>query len=674
MSDVRQPPVRTGADGQRTRARVQPAAIVGVVMLAAVWAWWAWQDGGYFPVVVLPGTILLCLTGILLVGFAPWRIELRLSPAVIVAGVALVALAAWAALSAFWSPAPDVAVGDGQRIAMYAIAFGLGIGVCNLLGPRMNLSLVPLAFAGLFAGIATIIALHTAGNPLDVLETDGTLDYPLGYRNANAAFFAVALFPALGLASDRTLDWRLRAVALGATTLCIDFAMLSQSRASVPAMVVALIVYIIASPYRVRALSWLGLAVLPAIGMVPALTDLFHASGLAGDSLRGVNDEMQRCASTAGITSLAAVALGAAAAYFETGLPGLRSGSTRGNRAVLGGLAGLGVVAVIAFVVAVGNPTQWISDRVDEFRHSGSPDLSQNSSRFVVNLGSNRYDIWRVAVDDLRAEPLRGDGGGGFEYTYLRKRNTAYQNLRDAHSVELELLSELGTVGFALFATFVAAAVAGVMRARKLGPSAAALAAIALASASYWLVHTSVDWFWPYPAVTAPVIGLLGCASAPAVRTQARRAGLRWRRGVAIGALALLALTAVPPFLAQRYVNDAYASWRTDLAQAYDDLDRARALNKLSDVPLLAEGSIANAAGDRRRALAAFRDAEAQRPEEWATHYLLANLERHMDRAAAIAEIQQALHANPLDLEVVALARKLGVDPATGEVKRGGRG
>ena len=92
-------------------------------------------------------------------------------------------------------------------------------------------------------------------------------------------------------------------------------------------MVLALVVYIIASPQRVRALSWLALAALPAVGIVPSLTDLFHAATAAGDTLRGVNDEMQRCASAAAITSLAAIALGAAAAYFETGLPGSGAGA-----------------------------------------------------------------------------------------------------------------------------------------------------------------------------------------------------------------------------------------------------------------------------------------------------------------------------------------------------------
>ena len=39
----------------------------------------------------------------------------------------------------------------------------------------------------------------------------------------------------------------------------------------------------------------------------------------------------------------------------------------------------------------------------------------------------------------------------------------------------------------------------------------------------------------------------------------------------------MLALSAVPPFLSERYVNDAYAGWREDLARAYDDLDQAAA-------------------------------------------------------------------------------------------------
>jgi tetratricopeptide (TPR) repeat protein len=204
------------------------------------------------------------------------------------------------------------------------------------------------------------------------------------------------------------------------------------------------------------------------------------------------------------------------------------------------------------------------------------------------------------------------------------------------------------------------------MRARRLDPSAAALAAIVLAATGYWLVHTSVDWLFPYPAVTAPLIALLGSGCALAVRRPAAPGGARgrgWRLAL-VAALALLAVSAVPPFLSARYVDDAYAEWRDDLQRAYDDLDRAHTLNPLNNLPLLAEASIANAAGDRDRALAALQEAEDLRPEEWATHYLIAQLHAKDDPALAREQIRIALELNPLDRTIAALADKLGVRPA----------
>ncbi len=115
-------------------------------------------------------------------------------------------------------------------------------------------------------------------------------------------------------------------------------------------------------------------------------------------------------------------------------------------------------------------------------------------------------------------DPIFGDGGGGFQFRYNREREDPNQLARDAHSVELEMLSELGVVGLVLFALAMVGAFAGAIRARRLGPSAAQLSCGALAAGAYWLTHASVDWFWPYPAVTAPALALLGAAAAPAIR------------------------------------------------------------------------------------------------------------------------------------------------------------
>jgi hypothetical protein len=641
----------------RPSTQLEPAAWLALLLLAGLWSWWAWKQGAYFGTVLLPGTVVLCAGAGLLIRFAPWRAALRLSPPAVVALAALIALGCWALLSAVWSPTPDIAIGDGQRMLTYAIAFGLGIALCNLLGARMNLSLAPLAIAGGIVGALTVYALLTSSSPRDVLEGDGTLDYPLGYRNAEAAFFAVALFPALGLALDRALGWRARGAALATATLCIELVLLAQSRASLPAMVVALTVYLLFSPQRVRALSWLALAVLPAIVILPALESLFSASG---DGISGVSGEIRTAGVVALVTTAVAAVLGALAARNEERLPGLGRLTSAGNRGVARLLAGLAGTAVVVFIAAVGNPVSWTGDRLDEFRDAGTPDLSDHASRFGFNAGSNRYDAWRVALSDAGDDPLFGDGGGGYQFSYLRKRDSATQNLHDAHSVELELLSELGIVGLGLFVISIGAAVAGARRSRPLGPSAQALTAVALASASYWLIHTSVDWFWPYPAVTAPVLALLGSACAPAVRGVGRRSTRPWRRW-AIVALALLALSTAAPFLAQRYVSAAYAGWRADPARAFADLDHARDLNRLSDTPPLAEGSIAEALGDRERALAAYREAAELTPEEYATHYLIAKLEANSNPRLARNEIRVALELNPLDAQVRRLALQVGI-------------
>jgi hypothetical protein len=648
-----------GASERTARAggsQLTVPAIVLLVVLSGVWAWWGWKQGAYFAVVLLPGTILLCLVALLYASITPRPAGVRLSlPAAIAIG-ALVALGCWEVLSATWSPAPDAAVFDGQRVLVYALSFGLGVWLCLLLGERPNLSLVPLAVAAGVTGLVAILGLLTNDVPNDVLEL-GTLEYPLGYRNAEAAFFAIAVFPAVGLAADGGRAVWLRAVALGIATMSIELCMLAQSRASVPAMIAALIVYALAAPKRVPALSWLLLAAIPAVAILPALTSLYDAGQHGAlDAL----DEMRTAGTAVAVIAVVAGLIGAAAARFEARLPGFGSDSPRSNRAVAVGMAVLALASVVAFVVAVGDPGAWISKRADEFRYGGTPDLSGSSSRFGFSVGSDRYDLWRVALDDAGDDPLLGDGGGGYQYSYLVQRAHARQQVHDAHSVELETLAEFGVPGLVMLLTAFVAAGAGLIWVRWRAPAAAGLAAIALPAATYWLVHTSVDWFWPYPVVTAPLLGLVGaaCAHGPPIAT--RRGRVPWLTVLAVGA-GVLALSAIAPFLSQRYVDQAYSEWRTDRAGAYDDLERAQDLNRLSITPLLAEGAIATASGEGDHAIAAFEAAADKRPEEWAAHFLLARLQLRSDPQEARRELQLALELNPREERVRELARRLGV-------------
>ena len=644
------------------RWRLEPAAALLLASLAIVWSWWAAKDGAFFGTVLLPGTMLLCATTVVLAWAAPWRASLRPSRPAAIALAALAALGVWAALSALWSPAPDVAIETAQRILTYALAFGLGIWLSTLLGSRLHLALIPLAAAGAFAGIVAVVGMLTGDHVRHYLELDGTLEFPLGYRNANAAFFAIALWPALGLASRRASAWPLRAAGLATATLCLDLAMLSQSRGSLPAGAVALCVYLLFATDRARRLAWLALAALPALLILPSLVDLYHA-GSTDAPLSAALDELRGAGRAVALTSLLSLAIGVAAALAGKRVPTSQRRVEIADRATVVGLVAAVLAGSIAFVVVAGNPIHWIDRRVSQLSSGHDADLRGKSSRFsTLNAATQRPGIWRVALLDARHDPLLGDGGGGFRYTYLTERHPDTPiAVQDAHSVELENLAQFGFPGLILFAGAIGAAGVGAMRARRLGPEPALLSIIALTAGAYWLVHASVDWFWPYPAITAPVLALLGSACAPALRIVGDAPRGRGRIWLAAGAV-VLAISAVPPFLSERYVNAAYDEWQSDPSGAYDDLDRARTFNPLSIDPLLAEGAIARAEREPGRAIDAYRRAADMRPEEWASHFNLAELYARKSPRLARQQLAIAKQRNPYDPEVMALRREFAAE------------
>jgi hypothetical protein len=639
------------------------AAAFVLVLLSFTWSWWALDNGAYFGSVLYPGIALLCAAFVVLGLALGWRVAVRWQSPLAIALLALCGLGIWSLISAIWSPTPDVAVGDGQRILAYALAVGLGAWLCRLLGSRATFAMAPLAIAGAVAGVVTVVSLLGAETPRNYILDDGTLDFPLGYRNANAAFFAIAAWPAVGLAQARALDWRLRGAALGAATLCLELALLSQSRGAVLAALAALAVYVAAAPNRVRALVWLALAAAPALVVLPALTDLYRAAndGGLGDTV----GELHLAGLLSLVGMLVATSIGLVAAALEPGRQPSAAGLASANRAVAVTMAALVAAGAIAFVVAAGDPVAWIEQRVDEFRSGGgTPDLSEDPSRFTFNAGSERYDAWRVAIEDAGDNPLLGDGGGGYQYSHALKRRFSDQNLHDAHSVELEILSELGIPGVALFMTAIGAAGFGALRARRAGPEPAALAAIALTVAAYWLVHASFDWFWPYPGVTTPVLALLGSACAAgagrAGGSGSPQAGVRrWPAIVAGTAAVVLALSVIPAYLSDRYVTNALSSGRDDPEQAYTDLDRARSLNPLSVNPLMAEGAIAESTGDRRRAIQAYTEAAERRPGFWAPPYLLARAYLPESPRRAEEAARRANQLNPLSPRVDTLLDRL---------------
>jgi O-antigen ligase len=133
------------------------------------------------------------------------------------------------------------------------------------------------------------------------------------------------------------------------------------------------------------------------------------------------------------------------------------------------------------------------------------PHFGTSTSR-LTSTDSPRYEYWKVALRAFGDDPLKGIGAGGFAVAWLRERPVAVP-ARDAHSLPIETLAELGLAGalaLALLAAGVGVAARDTLRrdaARVAGP-AAALAAYAF--------HACIDWDWEMPALTLVGVALAG--------------------------------------------------------------------------------------------------------------------------------------------------------------------
>ena len=648
------PEPRPEVEPSQTGGRVQAGVAIPLLIASLVlFGWWGWKQGAYFGPVFYPGAIAIFL----LVGLALLLVPLpgRLDVYARVALGAAAGLAAWTLLSILWTPTPAGALADAERVFAYAVLFALGLWTTRLLAEQMTAALLPVAIAGALVGVATVIAIGTGSDFNWYLHSDATLRFPIGYRNANAAFFLTCLWPLIGLAAHNDWRWQLRAPMVAAATLLLELAVIAQSRGSLPAAAIALLAILILSPHRLRTAVLVGLAAIPALPALPVLLDVYRHGAANPGVVPLLHDAARAIAlSTIGSLLLASLALGLA-------YPRLRLGPTR-VRAISWVAAAVATLVVIAggaaFVAKHGGPIGFVDQRVKEFGKVGYPDLRSQGIRYGANVGSNRHDFWRVGLDEAVDRPLLGGGAGSFQIDYLEHRRSD-ESPRDPHSLIVRVASELGLPGLILLAAFVVGCLGAAIRARRGGRVAAALVAAALAGGVQWFVQGSYDWFWQYPGVSAPAFYLLGVAAGPALGGRRLGRTPRPARWALAAALVVLALIAVPLFVSDRYAQRGVAEAATDPAAALGDLGRAADLNPYSDLPLIERGAVAAGRGERALAVRSFRDAIERVPDNYASHWFLARELLRSDPAAARRALAPALELNPHGPEVLALKRRL---------------
>jgi hypothetical protein len=648
------PPIEeTEASAGKPLSPAAGAAAFFLVILTILFGWWAWKQGAYFGPVFYPGAIGLFLVLALYLLIVPC--PLRIDGGARIALLALTGLAAWTLLSIFWSPVPAAAVEYSERAFAYAAVLFVAIWATRMLGPNMWAGLAPVAIAGAVVGVATTIAIGTRTDVTWLLHEDGTLRFPIGYRNANAAFFLISMWALVGLAASGRGRWAVRALAMAMATVLVDLAILSQSRGSIPAFAIAFLIYLAISPRRLRATIYVVLALLPAAPAMPKMLDVYRY-GVADPGIVGPLHHAAVAVALSGLLSLvvAAVAIGAVE-------PRLRIGEGR-VRAIswATGIAALVVVLVGAGVYTGrhGGPVNFVEERIDQFDQVGYPNLHGQGVRFGVNVGSNRHDFWRVSVDEGLAHPLLGGGAGSFQLAYLLHKRSD-ESPRDPHSIEALAFSELGFPGILLLLAFVVGGCMAVYRSRRRGPpGSAVLVAAGAAGAAQWFVHTSYDWFWQYPAIAVAGVFMLGVACAPGLTAaeEGLRRPVRW---TAAGWVALLALAAVPLFFADAYTKRAEDEAGSDAAGAVTDYKRAAELNPLSDRALIGKAVVEARVGDETLALRTLGEASDRVPDDFVPYYLAAEIQAESNPAVARAAAAKARSLNPRGPEVIVLQHRL---------------
>lgn len=151
-----------------------------------------------------------------------------------------------------------------------------------------------------------------------------------------------------------------------------------------------------------------------------------------------------------------------------------------------------------------------------------------------------RVDYWSVAWSQWEENRWLGAGAGTFARYWQREEMTVA--VRDAHSLYLETLAELGPVGLMLLLGALAVPLLAALNARE-----HPLTGTCLSAYTAYLVHAGVDWDWEMPAVT--LSGLMCGVALLAVGRQAPDVitiGVRGRRAFSLVALAIggLALAA----------------------------------------------------------------------------------------------------------------------------------
>jgi O-antigen ligase len=312
------------------------------------------------------------------------------------------------------------------------------------------------------------------------------------------------------------------------------------------------------------------------------------------------------------------------------------------RRAVVALGAAVAVAAVVVSVVAIASRADNLLERLRAEPNSVAQ-VSGGQTRLSSLSTTGRVDQWRLAGEMIGEEPLRGHGTGTFAARWAIERDDLNLYVLQPHSLELEVLVELGIVGGAALLLMLAGVgwllVLGLRADRGVGAAATACVVA-------FVGFASVDWVFSFPLLLAVALLVVGSAGGPG---QGRPVNLVLTVAVALAGLTVLA----GPALGHWYLERSRAAETRSLAESGRLADRARTFNRWDPAIVSQQARVAEGVGSYETAARLYGRAAELAQQPWTDLYRQARALRSAGRGeASLAACRAAIRSNPLEPEL----------------------
>jgi hypothetical protein len=629
-------------------------AIRGPLLTAAVAAavfGLAYDGGSYALTSRNPVAIGIWWAVIFAVALSVWPLE-RPTRSAVTTGALLAGFAVLTGLSSIWAESEEKAFAEFGRVLLYLGVFLL---VC-LAGTRENarrwrdgmaIGLVGVAVLALTSrlfgdlvgdqGLATLLP-----------GAEERLSYPVDYWNGLAILVGLAFPLLLSIAAERRAPL-VRALAIAPLPALVAVIYLTSSRGGAATAIIGTMAFIALGSRRLVAVAATACA---AAGSAAVIAILDARPQLVDGPL----DSAAAASQGKSAALLIALVCVAAGILFGAGSKLVPEFRWHPRPLLRWGLVLAGVVAVAIAIVAA-DP----SERFDRFKRApGTTSGGQagfTESHLLSGGGSGRWQFWSAAADEYEAHRAFGGGAGSFE-SWWAQHGTLPYFVRDAHSLYVETLGELGIVGLGLLvAAFGCGLLAAGRRLRGDSNEGRSLTAAFAATFVAFAAAAAIDWAWELTVIGVVGIACLGLACGPATAPPGHpptaAIGRRRSRWVLRGALVTAGVGVIValaiPLLAQNEIRASQkAAARGDGKKALEDALAARGLQGWAASPHLQVALVQEQAGNLRAARESIAKAIERDRSDWRSWLVSARLEAKAGhQRSAREQLREARRLNP---------------------------